>query len=101
MEKRRPHYQLCVVQQLAADPARSRFTRVALNGAAELGFDTKMMRAVIAGLRREDFYKSMTTHLDTAIWQDVYRPTVAGVGLYVKLTVYALENLLVVSFKRR
>jgi motility quorum-sensing regulator/GCU-specific mRNA interferase toxin len=101
MEKRRPHFPLNLVQQLANDPAHTRFTRVALDGAAELGFDTAMIRTVVMGLRREDFYKSMTTYADTAIWQDVYRPTVNGVPLYVKLTVYTEENLLVVSFKRR
>ena len=101
MEKRRPHYPLAMVQQLAADPARTKFTRVALDGAGELGFDTRMMRTVVTELQREDFYKSMTTHADASIWQDVYRPTVHGVPLYVKLTVYMAENLLIVSFKRR
>lgn len=101
MEKRRPHYSLTLVQHLAADKALTRFTRVALEGAADLGFDTKTMRAVVMRLSREDFFKSMTTHDDPTIWQDVYRPTVDGVNLYVKLTVYSAENLLVVSFKRR
>lgn len=101
MEKRRPHYPLPLVQQLAADPARTRFTRVALDGAAELGFDTTKIVAVVTKLRLEDFYKSMTTYADGSIWQDVYRPTVNGTSIYVKVTVYAAENLLVVSFKRR
>jgi motility quorum-sensing regulator/GCU-specific mRNA interferase toxin len=44
-----------------------------------------------------DFYKSMTTHADHRIWQDVYRPmTVAG-RVYLKLTV--IDDVLVVSFK--
>ena len=101
MEKRRSHYPLTLVQQLAADPARTRFTRVALDGAAELGFDTTKIVAVVTKLRPEDFYKNMTTYADSSIWQDVYRPTVNGTPIYVKVTVYAAENLLVVSFKRR
>jgi motility quorum-sensing regulator/GCU-specific mRNA interferase toxin len=101
MEKRRSHYPLTVVQQLAVDPARTRFTRVALDGAAELGFDTMKLLTVVTKLRPEDFYKSMTTYADGSIWQDFYRPTVNGTPLYVKVTVYAAENLLVVSFKRR
>lgn len=101
MEKRRPHYPLELIRQLAADPARARFTRVALDGAAELGFDTATMRCIIGKLRREEFYKSMTTYADAAIWQDVYRPVACGMSLYIKLTVYTEENLLVVSFKRR
>lgn len=43
----------------------------------------------------------MTTHADATIWQDVYRPTVNGEPMYVKLTVFTEDNLLVVSFKRR
>lgn len=101
MEKRRPHYSLTLVQHLATDQALTKFTRVALDGAAELGFNTKTIRAVVMGLNREDFYKSMTTYDDATVWQDVYRPTANGVSLYVKLTVYTAENLLVVSFKRR
>jgi motility quorum-sensing regulator/GCU-specific mRNA interferase toxin len=52
---------------------------------------------VVAGLAPRDFYKSMTTHADHRVWQDVYRPlTIAGAG-YLKLTVE--EAVLVVSFK--
>jgi motility quorum-sensing regulator/GCU-specific mRNA interferase toxin len=101
MEKRRSHYSLLLVQQLAADPARTRFTRVALDGAAELDFDTTKLLVVVTELRPEDFYKSMTTYADSSIWQDVYRPTVNGTPLYVKVTVYAAENLLILSLKRR
>jgi len=101
MEKRRPHYPLTLVQHLAADPARTRFSRVALDGAAELGFDTTKMLTLVMNLSSEDFYKSMTTYADAAIWQDVYRPVANGIPLYIKVTVYAAENLLVVSFKRR
>jgi motility quorum-sensing regulator / GCU-specific mRNA interferase toxin len=101
MEKRRPHYPLTLVQQLAAEPACIRFTRTALDGAAELGFDVTKIQAVVMKLRPADFYKSMTTYADASIWHDVYRPIVNGTPMYIKLTVYAAENLLVVSFKRR
>ena len=101
MEKRRPHYPLELVRQIAADPARTRFTKVALDGAAELRMGSADIRKVITALTRDDFYKSMTTYADTAVWQDVYRPTLYTVQLYVKLTVYAAENLLVVSFNWR
>jgi motility quorum-sensing regulator/GCU-specific mRNA interferase toxin len=29
---------------------------------------------VVATLAQEDFYKSITTHADHRVWQDVYRP---------------------------
>ena len=45
-----------------------------------------------------DFHKSMTTHADHRIWQDVYRTRTAnGVEVYLKLTV--MNDLLIVSFK--
>jgi len=45
-----------------------------------------------------DFYKSMTTHADHRVWQDVYRAKTAnGDEVYLKLTV--IDDLLIVSFK--
>jgi motility quorum-sensing regulator/GCU-specific mRNA interferase toxin len=44
-----------------------------------------------------DFYKSMTTHADHRIWQDVYRPSTTAGEVYLKLTV--VDDVLIVSFK--
>jgi len=55
------------------------------------------MLGVIASLMPADFYKSMTTHADHRVWQDVYRPTTSAGPVYLKLTV--IEDVLVVSFK--
>jgi motility quorum-sensing regulator/GCU-specific mRNA interferase toxin len=53
--------------------------------------------AVVMALTPADFYKSMTTHVDHTVWQDVYRPS-TGVGdVYLKLTV--MDDVLIVSFK--
>jgi motility quorum-sensing regulator/GCU-specific mRNA interferase toxin len=48
-----------------------------------------------------DFYKSMTTHDDSKVWQDVYRPEYCSIPIYLKLTVVPEQKLAVVSFKRR
>ncbi len=69
----------------------------ALRGAAALGLDFNAMIAVVAALRPQDFHKSMTTHADHRIWQDVYRPTTSVGQVYVKLTV--IDDVLVVSCK--
>lgn len=45
----------------------------------------------------KDFYKSMTTHTDHSVWQDVYRPTTEAGEVYLKLTV--IDDVLIVSFK--
>jgi motility quorum-sensing regulator/GCU-specific mRNA interferase toxin len=55
------------------------------------------MLAVISALQASDFYKSMTTHADRTIWQDVYRTSSPLGEVYLKLTV--VDDLLVVSFK--
>jgi motility quorum-sensing regulator/GCU-specific mRNA interferase toxin len=49
-------------------------------------------------LTSANFYKSMTTHADHRIWQDVYHAkTTSGGEVYLKLTV--IDDVLIVSFK--
>ena len=101
MEKRRPHYSPEQVHSLASDPKKIQFTRTALDGGIDLGLDVQMMRSIVMGLRMSGFYKSMTTHTNSKVWQDVYRPSFRGTSLYLKLTIVAEDELLIVSFKRR
>ena len=69
----------------------------ALASGAALGFDFDGIVGVVMALTSADFHKSMTTHADHCIWQDVYRPhTNAGI-VYLKLTV--VDHVLIVSFK--
>ena len=96
MEKRSPHCQLAVIRTLIGE-GRVRSTFSALAGGAALGFDFDGMVAVVLALTPKDFYKSMTTHADHRIWQDVYRPTTSRGKVYLKLTV--VEDVLIVSFK--
>jgi motility quorum-sensing regulator/GCU-specific mRNA interferase toxin len=41
----------------------------------------------------------MPSDINPAIWQDVYRPIVEGRELYVKFTLDAQGELLLISFK--
>ncbi len=59
--------------------------------------DGQDIAAVVLALTPGDFYKSMTTHADHTIWQDVYRPRTRVGDVYLKLTV--VDDVLVVSFK--
>ncbi len=97
MEKRTPHCKLAVVKSLIA-AGKVRATISALAGGAELGLGFDEMVGVVAALTLRDFYKSMTTHADHRIWQDVYRPKTPAGDFYLKLTV--IDDLLIVSFKR-
>lgn len=96
MEKAIPHCKLPVVKALI-EAGKVRSTQSALIGAARLGFDFEGIVAVIMALTSKDFYKSMTTHADHRIWQDVYRPVTTAGEVYLKLTV--MDDVLIVSFK--
>ena len=74
-----------------------RITISALTGAAALGFDFEGILGVINALTLTNFHKSMTTHADHRIWQDVYRPVTEVGEVYLKLTV--IDDVLIVSFK--
>ena len=96
MEKLTPHCKLAVVKALVT-AGQVRTTRTAREGAVALGLDLEGMLAVIQALTMADFHKSMTTHADHRVWQDVYRPTTEVGAVYLKLTV--IDDVLIVSFK--
>jgi len=60
-----------------------------------LGFDD--MLSIVKRLTSADFRKSMTTHGDPRVWQDVYRSDTPVGTATIKLTV--LDDVLIVSFK--
>lgn len=68
-------------------------------GAEELGMDEQMVADVITGLAPRDLDKSMRSDVNPAIWQDVYKPLIGNRELYVKFTVDARGQLLLISFK--
>lgn len=96
MEKRTPHCKLSAVKALVA-AGKVRTTHAARAGANELGFALSDMLDVVKALTPVDFYKSMTTHADYTVWQDVDRPSTQAGDVYLKLTV--IDDVLIVSFK--
>lgn len=96
MEKRVPHCRLSIVKALV-DAGQVRTTHAARVGANELGLEFSDVLAVVMALTPADFYKSMTTHADHKLWQDVYRPSTQAGDVYLKLTV--IDDVLIVSFK--
>ncbi len=96
MEKSTPHCKLSVVKaMITAGKVRSTFS--ALSGGAALGFDFEGIVNVVLKLIPRDFYKSMATHADHRVWQDVYRPVTSAGEVYLKLTI--IDDVLIVSFK--
>jgi len=96
VEKRTPHCKLPVVKSLIG-AGKVRSTLSALAGGAAIGLDFEGIVGVVMALTPADFHKSMTTHADHRVWQDVYRPTTPAGEVYLKLTV--IDDVLIVSFK--
>lgn len=96
MEKKTPHCKLTTVKALI-EAGKVRSTVSALAGGAAIGFDFEGIVGVVMALAPADFYKSMTTHADHKVWQDVYRHTSVAAEVYLKLTV--IDDVLIVSFK--
>ena len=96
MEKRVPHCKLAIVRALI-EAGKVRTTYSAEFGAAQMGLGVSDMLAVVLALQPVDFYKSMSTHADHTIWQDVYRPSTQAGDVYMKLTI--IDDVLIVSFK--
>ncbi len=97
--RRQPHYPLKDVKAAFANPSRMNRTMTAAEGAEELGLDEQAVVGVIAALSPHDFDKSMPSDVNPAIWQDVYKPIVEDRELYVKFTLDARGELLLISFK--
>lgn len=96
MEKSTPHCKLSVIQTMIK-AGQIRTTKTAREGAAALGFGFDEMISIVMALTTSDFYKSMTSHADHRVWQDVYRPKTPAGEVYLKLTV--IDDVLIVSFK--
>ena len=99
MEKRKPHYDLAAIKRALADITKINRTYSSKQGADELDMDDTDVVEVIQGLKKEDFEKSMTSVTDHKVWQDVYKPVVGDKTLYVKFTVDAQKQFLLISFK--
>jgi motility quorum-sensing regulator / GCU-specific mRNA interferase toxin len=96
MEKGAPHCKLSIVKLMVRE-GRVRASFSATRDAKLLGFEPQEMYQVVLSLSMRDFFKSMTTHEDHRVWQDVYRPMTSKGAVYLKLTV--IEDVLIVSFK--
>jgi motility quorum-sensing regulator / GCU-specific mRNA interferase toxin len=96
MEKGTPHCKLAVIKAMA-EAGKIRATATASRTARQLGMRFDDMVAVVLALTPADFYKSMTSHDDYRVWQDVYQPTTSAGDVYLKLTV--VDDVLIVSFK--
>ena len=74
VEKFKPHYDLQKIKSLLYSEESREITPTSRKGAVPLGYmDVEGMLAIVNTLTRKHFYKSMTAHHDTSLWQDVYK----------------------------
>lgn len=100
MEKRSAHYRLEDIQTHVLERGRSALTATALRGMDAMGLTWAEGMGVLLGLQRAMLFKSMTTHADNRVWQDVYHaPCPNGKTAYIKLTLR--EGAVVIQFKEK
>ncbi len=100
MEKRKPTYDLEGFRQEFRTARALRMTRSAQDATLRLGLTLEDVVQVVQSMKRSNFYKSMTSHADHRVWQDVYHVPWGGLVLYVKLTVDELGRL-ILSMKEK
>ncbi len=67
-----------------------------------MGLTVGEMVDVVRALTRGNFYKSMTTHSDHTVWQDVYHGmTPVGKEAYIKVTAAGGGLPPVIQFKEK
>jgi len=103
MEKRVAHHRLTDIQAQMVSVESMLLTLSAKQGIRKAGMAMEEALAVIQGLTGNDFWKSMTTHADHRVWQDVYHALWNGIPLYVKFQRHddARRLYYLVSFKER
>ena len=98
VEKHKAHYDLEAIKLVVLERGIDAFTETAVRGLYAMGLDEPAGLSVVLGLESRMLFKSMTTHRDHRVWQDVYHaPCSNGMTAYIKLTIQS--GALVIQFK--
>lgn len=97
MEKRRPHHDLTAILAQMISVESMNLTLSAQQGIRAAGMTRNEALEVVSKLSITDFYKSMTTHQNNKIWQDVYHAKWREKTFYVKFQ--QVGEYFVISFK--
>lgn len=100
-EKRTPSYNLDEVKSAFSTAGDLNATKTALDGAWKMGLRQEGIVEVIQSIQRQHFWKSMTSYRNHRVWQDVYYVPWTEGTIYVKFTVDALTEFLLLSFKEK
>lgn len=100
MEKRRAHYELEAVKAVVRRRGIDAFTLAAVRGLDAMGLNAAEGVAVVLALEARMLFKSMTTHANARVWQDVYHSLCPNGKLaYIKVTVQ--DGATVIQFKEK
>jgi motility quorum-sensing regulator/GCU-specific mRNA interferase toxin len=99
MEKRVRTYDLEAIKLAFSTTIKLRVTGSALRDVRAMGFSQQDMVDAIQQLKRADFVKSMTTHADHRVWQDVYNTEFNGYLLYIKFQMDEMGHF-IISFNQ-
>lgn len=97
MEKHTPHYPLAEIQAQMKTVQEMNLTLSAKTGIRAAGMCQADALVIVQELTRNNFFKSMTTHADHHVWQDVYHGQWNGAALYIKFQ--RAGEYFVISFK--
>jgi motility quorum-sensing regulator / GCU-specific mRNA interferase toxin len=100
MEKLRPHYPLSRIKSLIIRGSY-KITVTAVKCAYEdfLMTEEGILNKII-NLEMSNFYKSMTSKYDTALWHDVYHVSISKRIAYIKVQIFD-EVSVIISFKEK
>jgi len=100
MEKRKSHYDLGTIKALVLERGMDAFTRTAIRGLDGMGLSEAEGLSTVQNLQPGMLFKSMTTHADGRVWQDVYHALCPnGKVAYIKVTLQA--SAVVIQFKEK
>jgi len=97
----KPYHDLNAIKQ-AFSTGKGLFTRVAIQDAAALGYGRDEITAVIQTMQESQCYKTMRSHYNASVRQDVYHVPHAAGTLYVKFTDNGtITEFTLLSFKEK
>ncbi|MBF0106311.1 MAG: type II toxin-antitoxin system MqsR family toxin [Deltaproteobacteria bacterium] len=100
MEKKKRHYSLSLIKEFVSNGNWQPSWTALKKAREQFDFVKKDIEHVVLNLETSDFYKSMTSHDDSTVWQDVYRPFIGDTQAYIKLSIIDNATLLI-QFKRK
>ena len=79
-----------------------RITGTAVRTAAQIGYSKDDIHRVVSMMKKEQFYKSMTSYNDHTSWKDVYHVPDEDYMIYIKFTAnHCISEFTLLSFKEK